>query len=60
MGPQPGGLMANLYVRRLDTQEIVSTIALRRTDSRYVEKVMAGMLINMDTDTYFIDDSECE
>ena len=54
---QPDKVIAHLYVRRLDTRECVNTIDLHTTDSRYVEKVMLGMLRNMSPD-YFIDDSE--
>jgi len=57
MKPQP---VAYLHVRRLDTREIVHSVPLQRSDLRHVERVMMGMLINMNTDEYFIDDSEVD
>jgi hypothetical protein len=47
--------MPKLYVKNMETGEIVHE--LETTQSRY-ERVMAGMLINMDTDKFCIDDSE--
>ncbi len=48
--------MKKLYVRALDTREIVHTVEVHNTTQ--VERVMLGMLRNMDTDRFFIDDSE--
>ena len=50
--------MANLYVCRVGTQERVHTVDVHNKTGRAVEKVMLGMLRNMDTDNYYIDDSE--
>jgi len=50
--------MANLYVRRLDTREIVHTVDVGNKSESQVERVLRGMLINMNTDEYFIDDDE--
>ena len=47
-----------LYIRRFDTREIVERVAVPRTDRRNVEKIMMGMLRNMNTEDYFVDDSE--
>ena len=52
--------MPNLYVKVIKTREIVHTVPLKSTNWRYIEKVMLGMLRNMDTDNYFIDDNEKE
>ena len=53
--------LAYLRVRRFDTREIVHSVALHNSVSpRYVERIMMGMLINMNTDEYFIDDSEVD
>jgi hypothetical protein len=53
----------NLYVKRFDTNETVSTIAVNnpfgtiRGEYKY-EVVMAGLLRQMDTDRFYVDDSE--
>ena len=47
--------MPKLYVKNIETGEIVHE--LETTEARY-ERVMSGMLINVDTDKFFIDDSE--
>ena len=49
----------NVYVRKLDTREIVHTIPYQRPPSdRSHERMMLGLLTNMDTDRFFADDSE--
>jgi hypothetical protein len=50
--------MASLHVRRFDTREIVHSVELTSTNDRYVEQVMLGMLRNMNTEEYYVDDSE--
>lgn len=50
----------NIYVKRLGTGEIVDTIKVANPTSRKVEKVMRGLLMNMDTDEYYADDSEAD
>ena len=50
--------MPNLYVRKLDTDEVVRTVPLSQTGDRYVEKVVSGMLRNMNTEKFYVDDSE--
>lgn len=52
--------VAYLRIRRFDTREVVHSVALRSVTPCYVQKVMMGMLINMNTDDYFIDDSEID
>jgi hypothetical protein len=52
--------MANLYVKSFDTGEVVKIIPLKSTGERHVERVMLGLLRNMNTDDYYIDDSEVE
>ena len=52
--------MANLYVKRLDTRETVSTIDLHGKTGRAAERVVSGLLRQMDTETYFVDDDEVE
>lgn len=48
--------LKNLHVRDLNTREIVHTISV--SNPSQVGRVIAGMLINMNTDKYFVDDSE--
>ena len=49
---------AYLRVRRFDTNEIVHSVGLSSTHWRHVERVMMGLLRNMDTDRFYVDDSE--
>lgn len=48
--------MKHLYVRRISDDEVVSRIEVR--DEHRYERVMRGMLINMNTDEFYIDDSD--
>lgn len=48
--------MADLIIRRLDTREEIHRVHVENTGQ--VQKVMLGMLRNMNTKEYFIDDSE--
>ena len=49
-----------LVIRRLGSDEEISRIALRRLDERYVEKIMRGLLHQMNTEEFYIDDSEVD
>ena len=51
---------AYLRVRSFDTREIVHSVGLSNLKESHVEKAMMGMLRNMNTDKYFIDDSEVD
>lgn len=51
---------AYLRVRSLATQEIVSNIGLTNLNARRVERVMRGLLRNMNTERFFVDDSEVD
>ncbi len=45
-----------IEVVEMVTNEVIDTIAInppREDDSPYLERVMGGLLINMDTDRYF-------
>ena len=53
-------MIKNIYVRRLDDRSIVDTIPVTDPYPRKVEKIVMGMLINMNTEKYFVDFSECE
>ncbi len=52
--------MTNLYVKRLDTRETVSTIDLHGKTGSRADKVVRGLLRQMNTEEYFVDDSEIE
>ena len=52
--------MISLYIRRISNNEIIKTIPLQYTSERYVEKVMRGMLRNMNIDAFYIDNSEVD
>jgi hypothetical protein len=53
-------VLADLVVRRFGDRSEVSRIPLHNLSENHVDRVMSGMLINMDTDNYFIDDSEVD
>ena len=53
------GYKAYLHVRDLKTKEIIDSIGVSNLGHRYVEKVMRGMLINMNP-SYFVDDSDVD
>ena len=52
--------MKKLYVRDFETRSVIKEIPISNTSARHVERVMMGLLRNMDTDRFFIDDSEME
>lgn len=51
---------AILYVRELGTHKEVHRVALTTLNEAHVEKVMAGMLRQMNTSKYYIDYSEVD
>ena len=53
-------MSANIYVKRLGTNEVVDTIKFTGTSERKQERVMMGLLRNMDTDRFYADDSEVD
>ena len=52
--------LAYLRVRRIDTREIVHSIGVSHLDEQYVDCVMMGLLMNMDTEHFIADDSEVD
>ena len=42
-----------IEVVEVGTGKVVRVIPLPRTDERWIDRVMEGLLINMDTDHYF-------
>ena len=50
--------MTKPYVKRLGSQETVDEIEVTNPSQRKIEKIMRGMLHQMNTDEYYIDDSE--
>ena len=51
--------MPNVYVRDFQTRGIVDTIETDKTGSA-LDKMLMGLLRNMDLGNYYVDDSECE
>jgi len=51
---------AYLDVRDLKTRESVYRVGLTNLSDNHVERVMMGMLMKMDTDNYYIDDSDVD
>lgn len=51
---------AYLYVRRIDTDVAIHKVSISSVSENYVERVMSGMLRNMNTDEFYIDDSEAD
>lgn len=49
---------ADLIVRELKTDKEVARVTITNPTTRSVERTMGGMLINMDTGRFYIDDSE--
>ena len=52
--------MAKIYVKEISTGEVVKEIEVGNPSERRAERIMRGMLINMNTDKYYVDDSELE
>jgi hypothetical protein len=48
----------HLYVRRLDTRKIVKTLDVTGYSENQVDRIVMGLLRNMNRDEYFVDDSE--
>lgn len=52
---------ANIYVKRRGTDEVVSQIPVSLpTSERTLERVMMGLLRNMNTDQFYADESEVD
>ena len=49
-----------LVVRKLGSDEEITRVSVTNYNERHIEKVMMGMLRNMDTETYYVDDSEVD
>lgn len=52
--------LAYLHIRDMATDASVKSIGLTSLAERYVEKVIAGIMRNMNLDNYYVDDSEVE
>ncbi len=48
----------HLIVRRFETREEVKRLNVTEKSDRAVERIMSGMLINMDTDRFYIEDTD--
>lgn len=51
---------AYLRVKLFDTRETIHSVGLTDLRERSVERVMLGMLRNMNTEQFYIDDSEVD
>jgi len=51
---------AHLIVREIETDEEVRRIALTSLGERRTEKVISGLLRKMDTDRFYVDESEVD
>lgn len=49
----PGPKNPRIEVVSHDSGQVIDTIQLSNTNERYVERVLSGLLTNMDTDKYF-------
>lgn len=58
MTPNKPQFLAHLHIRRMGTAETVKSIGLTSLSERYVNKVMMGLMRNMNLDSYYVDDSE--
>ena len=45
-----------LRIVNIETQKVIHTVPI--SPGRDIDKVMCGLMINMDTDRYYIDDSD--
>ncbi len=54
------GKMTALVIREFVSRKEVHRIDLSNVSERYVEKVMRGILRQLNTDRYFVDDSEVD
>ncbi len=51
---------AYLLVKEFGTDKIIHKVGINNLSDRHVERVMSGMLRQMNTDLYYIDDSEID
>jgi len=49
----------NIYIRDFRTRSAIKTIDVTGRSARECEKIVTGILINLNTEDYFVDDSEC-
>lgn len=49
----------NIYIKTFEG-EIVHTVPVENPNPRKVERIVTGMLRNMNTDRFYVDDSECD
>jgi hypothetical protein len=54
------GYPAYLVIRSIEDRAEVKRIGVSSLSERHVERVMRGLLINMDTGRFFIDESEVD
>lgn len=52
--------MPKLYVRDLKTREVVHEVQLSSPNPRRAEKVLRGLLMRIDIERFYVDDSEVD
>lgn len=52
--------MTALVIREFGSRKEIHRIELSNVSERYVEKVLRGVLRQLNTDRYFVDDSEVD
>lgn len=52
--------LAHLIVKSFDGHKVIKKIALHNLDENHVERVMLGLLRQMDRDRFYVDDSEVD
>ena len=54
------GKVTDLVIREIVSRKEVHRVHLANVSERHVEKTMRGILRQMDTDRFFVDDSEAD
>jgi hypothetical protein len=48
----------NIYIKEFGSNDTVKTINVDNQSSRMIEKTINGLMINMNLEKYYVDDSE--
>jgi len=52
--------LAHLLVKSFETDEVIKKLAIHDLDEKHIERVMLGLLRQMDRERYYVDDSEVD
>lgn len=58
MPENPKNVVSALEVVEIETSKVVHTVDVRGQSDRGIERIMRGMLINMDRDRFFVREAE--